>query len=148
MAEVNNGQKGWGILEQYYVDDSSLTGKEKPNEINDPDYVGPVDNLDFCPLPVPSEYTEASLYYTSGEDVGEVCAYAFNTISHLYTTNGNGVLNVGDTIYVDDPENGMIPFGFSGPANNVSYMFNSVRYWIEVDENGVILNKGLCSEWP
>jgi hypothetical protein len=31
MATVNNGEQGWKVLEQYYTDDSSLTGLIMPN---------------------------------------------------------------------------------------------------------------------
>ena len=52
MATQNNGQQGWTTLEQYYLNDGTATGVEKPNNIGDPDYVSPITNLTACPLPL------------------------------------------------------------------------------------------------
>lgn len=50
----NTGFKAYTDLEQYYLDNGTATGVTKPNTIGDPDYVAPVLDLIFCPLPLPS----------------------------------------------------------------------------------------------
>lgn len=47
----NTGYKGYATLEQYYVDNGVATGVTKPNNFDDPDYIAPVLDLSYCPLP-------------------------------------------------------------------------------------------------
>ena len=47
----NTGYKAYTDLEQYYVDSGVATGTTKTNSISDPDYVAPVLDLTYCPLP-------------------------------------------------------------------------------------------------
>ena len=47
----NTGFKAYTDLEQYYVDSGVATGVTKTNSISDPDYVAPVYDTDYCPLP-------------------------------------------------------------------------------------------------
>lgn len=47
----NTGYKAYTNLEQYYLDNGVATGVTKPNTIGDPDYVAPVLDLTYCPLP-------------------------------------------------------------------------------------------------
>jgi hypothetical protein len=49
--EVNTGYKAWATLEEYFVDNGQRTGNEKPNLVNDPNYVPPVYDPQTCPLP-------------------------------------------------------------------------------------------------
>lgn len=48
------GQQGWNTLEQYYTDDSSLTGLTKVNSSSDTNYVAPVTDLTDCAPVTPS----------------------------------------------------------------------------------------------
>jgi hypothetical protein len=47
----NTGFKAYTNLEQYYVDSGVATGTTKTNSISDPDYVAPVYDTNYCPLP-------------------------------------------------------------------------------------------------
>ena len=47
----NTGYKAYTDLEQYYVDSGVATGTTKTNSISDPDYIAPVLDLTYCPLP-------------------------------------------------------------------------------------------------
>lgn len=47
----NTGFKAYTNLEQYYLDSGEATGVTKPNDILDPDYIGPFIDLEYCPLP-------------------------------------------------------------------------------------------------
>lgn len=47
----NTGMKAWGDLEEYYIATDEPTGVIKPNAIDDPDYIAPVEDLATCPLP-------------------------------------------------------------------------------------------------
>lgn len=47
----NTGFKAYTDLEQYYLDNGVATGVTKPNSPSDPDYIAPVLDLVFCPLP-------------------------------------------------------------------------------------------------
>jgi hypothetical protein len=47
----NTGFKAYTNLEQYYVDSGVATGTTKTNSISDPDYVAPVWDPFYCPLP-------------------------------------------------------------------------------------------------
>lgn len=51
-AGVNTGQKTYGMLEQYYLDNGVATGVTKANTSTDPDYVAPVTDTTACPVPV------------------------------------------------------------------------------------------------
>lgn len=51
VVEVNTGYKAWTTLEEYQPDTGLATGNTKPNDPEDPDYVGPVYDTDYCPLP-------------------------------------------------------------------------------------------------
>lgn len=53
VAGDNTGYAGWGLLEEYYTDDSStvLPLNTKPNVIGDPDYVADYSDPVMCPLP-------------------------------------------------------------------------------------------------
>lgn len=46
------GYEGWTTLEEYYADDNTATGVEKPNATTDANYVFPVQNLTTCFLSV------------------------------------------------------------------------------------------------
>ena len=54
LTETDIGYKAYANLEQYYLDNGVSTGITKPNNYGDPDYVAPVWDTDFCPLPSPS----------------------------------------------------------------------------------------------
>jgi hypothetical protein len=47
----NSGFKAYTDLEQYYVDSGVATGTTKTNSISDPDYIAPVYDINYCPLP-------------------------------------------------------------------------------------------------
>ena len=47
----NTGFKAYTNLEQYYVDSGVATGTTKTNSVSDPDYIAPVLDLTYCPLP-------------------------------------------------------------------------------------------------
>lgn len=47
----NTGFKAYTNLEQYYVDSGVATGTTKTNSISDPDYVAPIYDTNYCPLP-------------------------------------------------------------------------------------------------
>jgi hypothetical protein len=47
----NTGFKAYTNLEQYYVDNGIATGVTKTNSISDPDYVAPIYDTVYCPLP-------------------------------------------------------------------------------------------------
>jgi len=51
---VNTGYKAYANLEEYYLDNGIATGATKVNDVSDPDYVAPVYDLSFCPLPSPT----------------------------------------------------------------------------------------------
>ncbi|NJO92113.1 MAG: hypothetical protein HC831_26430, partial [Chloroflexia bacterium] len=46
----NTGFKAWETLEEYYVGSGVATGREKPNEPADPDYVAPLNDPVSCPI--------------------------------------------------------------------------------------------------
>lgn len=46
----NTGLQGYRILEEYYLDDDTATGRQKPNLPEDPDYIPPFPNYDACPI--------------------------------------------------------------------------------------------------
>lgn len=60
----NTGFKAYTNLEQYYLDNGVATGITKPNTIGDPDYVAPVLDLTFCPLPSASPSATPSISVT------------------------------------------------------------------------------------
>ena len=60
----NTGFKAYTNLEQYYLDNGIATGVTKPNTIGDPDYVAPVLDLTFCPLPSASPSATPSISVT------------------------------------------------------------------------------------
>lgn len=108
MATENNGMQGWTVLEQYYLDDNTPTGVEKPNEIGDPDYVEPVLNLTDCPLPVPP--TPVTVHYSLTRDSspyvdGNMDLKKNGADNQLITFVGTGDsslgFNVGDTLTVN-----------------------------------------------
>ena len=47
----NTGYKAYTNLEKYYIDNGIATGVTKPNSVSDPDYVAPVYDTNYCPLP-------------------------------------------------------------------------------------------------
>lgn len=47
----NTGYKAYTNLEQYYINSGIATGVTKTNSISDPDYVAPVYDTAYCPLP-------------------------------------------------------------------------------------------------
>jgi len=47
----NTGYKAYANLEEYYLDNGVATGLIKSNDIGDPDYIAPVLDYVFCPLP-------------------------------------------------------------------------------------------------
>jgi hypothetical protein len=47
----NTGFKAYTDLEQYYINSGIATGTTKINSISDPDYVAPVYDTTYCPLP-------------------------------------------------------------------------------------------------
>lgn len=49
----NTGYKEWSILEEYYIDDLSVTGNEKPNVPSDSDYASPIFDPTKCPSDPP-----------------------------------------------------------------------------------------------
>lgn len=64
-AGLNNGNAYYEYL--YEVDDTNIpgvpTGRVKPNAQDDPDFIAPAQNLDFCPLAQPT-YQTGMLYIT------------------------------------------------------------------------------------
>jgi len=44
------GLQGYRILEEYYLDDDTPTGRQKPNLPEDPDYIPPFPNYEACPI--------------------------------------------------------------------------------------------------
>lgn len=73
---LQTGYYGWTTLEQFYLDDNSVTGEEKPNVISDANYVAPIYDATTCvpviPDPNPNPFTftditgaEPSTLYTS-----------------------------------------------------------------------------------
>jgi hypothetical protein len=60
----NTGFKAYTNLEQYYLDNGVATGVTKPNTIGDPDYIAPVLDLTFCPLPSASPSATPSISVT------------------------------------------------------------------------------------
>lgn len=60
----NTGIKAYTNLEQYYLDNGVATGITKPNNPSDPDYVAPVLDLAFCPLPSASPSVTPSITVT------------------------------------------------------------------------------------
>ena len=60
----NTGIKAYTNLEQYYIDNGIATGVTKPNSPSDPDYVAPVLDLAFCPLPSASPSVTPSISIT------------------------------------------------------------------------------------
>lgn len=49
---ANTGHKAWATLEEYTIATGLATGKTKPNNELDPDYVPPVQDFAFCPVGV------------------------------------------------------------------------------------------------
>lgn len=107
MATQNNGMQGWTVLEQYYLDDNTATGTEKPNDIGDPDYVAPVENTTACPLPVPP--TPVTVHYNISRDNspyvdGNLGLRKNAGAEELFTNVGTGDsalgFNVGDVMTV------------------------------------------------
>jgi len=47
----NTGYKAYTDLEQYYINSGIATGVTKTNSTSDPDYVAPVYDTTYCPLP-------------------------------------------------------------------------------------------------
>ena len=47
--DLNTGYQGYSTLEEYYVDDNTPTGEEKPNTETDSDYIDPILNEAGCP---------------------------------------------------------------------------------------------------
>ncbi len=73
---LRTGYYGWTTLEQFYLDDNSLTGEEKPNVVTDANYIAPIfDDVTCVPQPVdptPDPFTfvditgaEVNTLYTS-----------------------------------------------------------------------------------
>ena len=60
----NTGYKAYTNLEQYYADSGAATGVTKPNNVGDPDYIAPVLNLTYCPLPSASPSMTPSISVT------------------------------------------------------------------------------------
>lgn len=60
----NTGFKAYTDLEQYYLDNGNATGVTKPNSPSDPDYIAPVLDLVFCPLPSASPSISTSVSVT------------------------------------------------------------------------------------
>jgi len=55
VAQIGQtGYEGWNTLQQYYTDDSSLTGLTKPNISSDGNYVAPVSNVGVCSVAAPT----------------------------------------------------------------------------------------------
>lgn len=105
--EVNTGMQGWTVLEQYYLDDNTLTGVEKPNSPSDPDYVAPVTNTTACPLPTPP--TPVTVHVNISRDAspyvdGSVGLRKNAGEEELFTNNGTADsalgFNVGDIMTV------------------------------------------------
>jgi hypothetical protein len=58
---INTGVAFYDFLEEYVVVGEALTGNTKINQVGDPDYVAPVENLAACPVPF-GEYQAGELY--------------------------------------------------------------------------------------
>lgn len=65
VSGVRNGNSVFTTLQEYYTDDNSATGTQKPNVISDPDYIAPTADPINCP-----KFIEVS--FRSG-DTSSVC---------------------------------------------------------------------------
>jgi hypothetical protein len=65
----NTGYKAYGNLEEYYLDNNMATGVIKTNSISDPDYIPPVLDYTYCPLPSLSPSATPSITRTPSRTV-------------------------------------------------------------------------------
>lgn len=74
---INTGIKIYTILKERRLDTGEFTGRTKPNVETDPDYVAPVTDTNFCPLPIipPVVYNAKWI----GEEETATCEINFNT---------------------------------------------------------------------
>lgn len=139
-----NGLKSFTTLEEYYLDDNSLTGRTKPNTIGDADYVAPVFDSVLCSV----QYTlnpvidaEISTPYISNTlNIRANAATPISIVDGEYRINGGawvsipGTVNNGNTVEARKTSSGSyttlatailtiggvaVPFNITTKANNV-----------------------------
>jgi hypothetical protein len=73
----------------------------------------------------------------------DICTISLNT-STYYTTNSNGILGIGDIIYVYDV--GYYPIIGSGGFVYYTYLEGTSRVWVEINTTtGAIISKTYCT---
>lgn len=101
--------------------------------------------------PVKSEFVSSVTYYPIGDtgegatdsDPSSSCAVVFPSEMYFYTTNSNGIVNIGDYVYIFNGSS-YVPYpDTSGTSRYISYFQGGVRVWIE-QFLGLISDKGNC----
>lgn len=77
-----NGLKGWTVLEEYYVDDNTTTGQEKPNVETDANYASPITDLVNCSIEYGNEVQSETFTRNN-------CAEGETGTSVVYTVPAN-----------------------------------------------------------
>lgn len=111
---LRTGKKGWSILEEYFTDDSTLTGEEKPNDSIDGDYVSPIDDPTTCTVQFGNDYKSTDFTRNNcGEgSVGSVVPYVVpaNTFVAASKDAANALrdadIAANGQNYANDPANG------------------------------------------
>ena len=119
-------------LDLYYLDLVVLSFYDNGELIPKIDWVNPI------------EYFLVANNWEYENSQPSVCALTIDAgYAPLYTTNENGIVEVGDILYILI-ENVYQPY-MGNDDDYVSYIQGGVRVWLQVDQdNGEILTKGNC----
>lgn len=93
-APQNNGQKVYTLLVEYNVRTGLPTGRVKPNDPNDPNYIAPVVDESTCPLP--------GIYIPATRNVEVDIATGFAVTFSLLFGTANVTRNTAGTWTVED----------------------------------------------
>lgn len=116
---LQTGYVSWSVLEQFYTDDLTPTGIEKPNEPSDIDYISPIYNPEQCepepPDPNPEPFTFTPVtgaefdtnYQSDSKTISGInIPSPISILSGEYKINSgawvssSGTINNGDTVMV------------------------------------------------
>lgn len=119
MSYVNTGRQIVGTLRQVAVDihgTRTPTGITKPNDVDDPDYIAPLDNVDShtaCPIPAIINYdiSESAAPYV--DDNLQIKQGVTIIVDAVATESGSVTVSAGSTIhfeaYTEQPSTGTSP---------------------------------------
>lgn len=141
---LQTGFLGWTVLEEFYTDDETLTGEEKPNVETDADYVSPIYRPDTCTVE-PADTTPDAFAFDPIVDAALSTEYesSIETVSGInvpvpisvqagssYRINGGpyvttaGTIENGDTFQVKTTSSNLngtlksVPLNISGVVGN------------------------------